>query len=429
MFRVRRKQYYVVPSALRLGIEQVVYAGALYDAAIVDTDYEKLDSLTLGTVRHILQVPPFTPTAFLRWELRLPPSRLRAHKRAIRWAQQLWHESWIGRVILQPYLTGNTQRDQADATHPFFSMGPVGRLTRILREYGLTWKAINGQKPKEAATLRMSHERTRAAFLPWIRAKLEDSKGIPQHHREELAIQMGVDEGSERWKGQRNPQDLPLYLFIEGDLPRAGLWARMPYLRVQLRGAHRLRAPCAWCRGQDREHGHHLMRCTRMPPRLRRRRDAVLQTILEDVAEGARCHHRHPQPDEPTSARNLDRLFYLHWEGPANWRTSATHPRADRHAQPSKEVLTAALWYFRDLLNTYRRSTKGTGPGDANPVWELPVYNTDTDHYTDPGPWAVTDNDPLPPPPIQIGDSLANLTPPPEEPSQQLFGLSPAGSL
>jgi hypothetical protein len=226
---------------------------------------------------------------------------------------------------------------------------------------------------------------------------------------------MGIETGDYSWPGQQNPQDLPLYLFIDGDLPRAGLWARMPYLRVQLRGAERERAPCAWCRSHDKEYGYHLMRCNHMPPRLRRRRDAVLKDILEDVAEGARRQLRYPPLDEPTSNTNLDRLFYLHWEGPSNWRSSKKHPRSDRNVQPSQEVLTAALWYFRDMINTYRLCTKGERPGAANPVWELPVYNRETDVYADSGPWAAGDNQPLPLPPIQIGDSLANLEPPPEE--------------
>jgi hypothetical protein len=222
-------------------IEQVVYAGALYDAAIMDTDYEKLDSLTLAAVRRTLQIPPRTSTAFLRWELRLPPSRLRAHKRALRWAHQLWHGSWIGQEIMNPYLLDNTSRQQADEIHPIFEMGPVGRLTRILKEYGLTWAAIlvknqdekskdeskdekrekkpdASQKPTDEKA-KVSHDCTCAAFLPWIRQKLEDTVGIPATHKKELAVHMRIDEGEYSWAGQLNPQDIPLYLFIDGPRP------------------------------------------------------------------------------------------------------------------------------------------------------------------------------------------------------------------
>jgi hypothetical protein len=94
---------------------------------------------------------------------------------------------------------------------------------------------------------------------------------------------MGMDEGDYSWYGRLNPQDLPLYLFIDGDLSRAGLWACMPYLRAQPRGNKRPRAPCAWYDGREKEYGYHLMRCTRMSPRLRRHRDAVLTDITEEV--------------------------------------------------------------------------------------------------------------------------------------------------
>jgi hypothetical protein len=279
-----------------------------------------------------------------------------------------------------------------------------------------------GQKPKEPETKLVSHKRTRDAFLPWIRQTLQDTPGIPADHKKELAIHMGIKKGDFKWLGQDNPQDLPLYLFVDGDLPRAGLWARMPYLRVQLRGEGRPRAPCAWCGGHNSEYGYHLMRCANMPPRLRRRRDAVLTDIAEEVQTAREQRKKAAPPEEALSPTNLNRLFYLHWEGSSNWRKSRKHPRSDRGRQPSQAVLTKALWYLRDMINTYRLSTKAKGPGAANPVWELPVYNRETDLYADPGPWAPADNQPLPQAPIQIGDSLANLPTPPET---EAFGLSP----
>jgi hypothetical protein len=78
------------------------------------------------------------------------------------------------------------------------------------------------------------------------------------------------------------------------------------------------------------------------------------------------------QPDDPLSPVNLNRLFYLHWEGKGNWVHSRRHPRSDKK-QPSKEVLTAALWYLRDMINTCRLSTKKGK--DANPVWELRLFS------------------------------------------------------
>jgi hypothetical protein len=45
-------------------------------------------------------------------------------------------------------------------------------------------------------------------------------------------------------------------------------------------------------------------------------------------------------------------------------------------------LLIKALWYLRDMINTYRLSTKKDK--GTNPVWELPVYNRETDLYADP---------------------------------------------
>ena len=421
MFQVRRRQYYVVPQALRLGIEQVIYAAALYDTALVDINYKSLDRMTLRAVRNILQVPPTTPTAFLRWELRLWPSHLRAAKRAVGWARHCWHESWIGKEILQHYLLNNVHRERADELHPFFTMGPLGRLSRLLEQVGFSWQQIHAQDPKALKTQRATAGRLETAFVKWLRNKLQSTASIPSRHREEMLDLLGLGEGKPVcW-------DLPLYLYIGGDLPRAGIWARMPYLRYQCRGARVPRAPCAWCGRPESEYGHHLLRCPHMPPRLLRRRDSVLAAILAEVRDASHV----PVREEPQDPVNLERLYQLQWRGSANWKKTppaASYARADKGHQPTKETLTAALWFFRDMINTYRRATAGTGAGGSNPVWELPTYEKATDVYRDPSPGGPADNEPLPrppPPPPQVGDSLANLPPPSPADDDMAFGFSP----
>lgn len=388
IFRVAKGKHLVAPVALRHGIEQVVFAGALYDTAIVDTDYDRLDSMALSTAAQILQVPPSTPSAFLRWELRLWHAELRAHKRSMHLAAQLWHQSWIGKDILQYYLLHRDHRDHHDpAGHPFFNIGPQARLKAILAEYGYDWTTVHTSlvySDDEKAKARLSEKLTeliQPRFASRVREKALETKGMLEDHRREMLDHMGVpppeQERHERLAHARH--ELPLYLYIGKDLPRAGLWTRMPYLRLQRRGEAQRRASCAWCRMPDKEHGHHLLTCSRMPAWLRRRRDRVLQCILEDV----RRSESPPGPYETaTSHANIQRLFHLYWPGKGSWlKGSKRGPsrRSDVGRQPDRQVLTKALWYMRAMINEYRTATAGTGPGGANPVWALPVYGQDPD--------------------------------------------------
>jgi hypothetical protein len=390
IFRVTKGKHLVVPVALRRGIEMVVYAGALYDTALVDTDYDRLDRMVMAVIRQILQVPPRTPSAFLRWELRLWYAELRAHKRALHLAAQLWHESWIGKDILQHYLLERPHRDHHDpASHPFFKIGPQARLERVLELYGYTWARVNTSleyQDDEKAKARLSEKLSdliEPFFASRVRDKARETKGMPEHHRHDMLEHMGVPPPEQERDGLELPahvrHDLPIYLYIGRDLPRAGLWTRMPYLRMQRRGEDVSRAACAWCKLRDKEYGHHLLRCRRMPPGLRRRRDRVLQLILEDV----RRSETPPEPDETATCHaNLQRLFHLYWPGKGSWvKGSKSGPsrRSDCGNQPDREVLTKALWYMRATINEYRKATAGTGPGGSNPVWELPIYGEDPD--------------------------------------------------
>ena len=402
MSRITKGKHLAAPAALRRGIEQVVYAGALYDTAIIDTDYEKLDRMVTSTMAQILQVPPTTPSAFLRWELRLWDGELRAHKRALHLAAQLWHQSWIGKEILKPYLLEREHRDHHDpAGHPFFKIGPQARLLSILNQYGYDWARVGTSlvySDDEKAKARLSEKLSdliAPRFASGAREKALATKGMPEHHRLEMLDHMAVPPPEQERDGLPLPEhvrhDLPLYLYLGGDLPRAGVWTRMPYLRLQRRGEELRRADCAWCRLPEKEHGHHLLTCCRMPGWLRRRRDRVLRLILEDV----RRSKTPPEPHEnATCYANMQRLFHLYWPGKGSWlKGSKSGPsrRADCGQQPDREVLTKALWYMRTMINEYRKATAGTGPGGANPVWELPVYGHDPDPEPEQGSGATSE--------------------------------------
>jgi hypothetical protein len=217
----------------------------------------------------------------------------------------------------------------------------------------------------------------RPQFAQRIIEKALNTRGMSADHRREMLEHMAVPETSEDNMGLEGPDyvrfDIPIYMYVGGDLPRAGFWMRMPYLRLKHRDDEP-RPACSWCQKEDSEYGHHLMRCRRMPPGLLRRRNDVLTDILADAKDAARGELK-------DSLENMNRLFFLYWRGKGNWVKGAKaspSSRADApNQQPSKDVLIKALWYMREVINTYRKATAGTGPGGNNPVWELPVYGQD----------------------------------------------------
>jgi hypothetical protein len=70
-------------------------AKALYPTPVVDVDYEALDTLVYQATCRVMGLPPNAPSAAVRWELRLMPSKLYAHQHALRWACRFAHYSWF----------------------------------------------------------------------------------------------------------------------------------------------------------------------------------------------------------------------------------------------------------------------------------------------------------------------------------------------
>ena len=98
-FTLSPTKHYVAPLALTRGVEQLVYASALYQAPLNKLDYKKLQSTVLSGIRRILQVPATTPSPYILWELRHWPPLLRGHKRIIMAAYRMLHHSHIGAHI------------------------------------------------------------------------------------------------------------------------------------------------------------------------------------------------------------------------------------------------------------------------------------------------------------------------------------------
>jgi hypothetical protein len=201
------------------------------------------------------------------------------------------------------------------------------------------------------------------AFVDRVREKVTaTSKGIPPYHRQQLLRDLNLpsEEASNKEKAAAG-RSIPLYLYLPHDLPRAGVLFRAPYLRLQHRGVFEPRARCAWCDEYDSEYGYHLVRCSRMPPRLRILQDRALSLIQKDVDE----QHRPLR-----SETNLHRLYSLSWDGGSTWIKN----RPDRQHQPSKQALCVSLLYMRETINEYATSTAGSGHGGTDPVWQLPIY-------------------------------------------------------
>ena len=354
-FSFAHDKYYVDPVALRLGIEQLLHASLLFQTAVVDIKYDQLESKTLGMVRRVLQLQPTTPTAYIQWELRLWPPRLRAHKRCLMFVYKIVHHSWIGEQLLRPFLAKCASDDRPlDDLHPIFEAAPLKRMGEVLKEYKLSWYHVYGQwatpyEKREKLADEIEKELLLPAFISYLRERVQHhTPDLPAYHRQQLLRDMDLPSAKD---AAREAALLPLYLYTRHDLPRAGIIFRAPYLRFQPRGAYHRRAACAWCGEDEGECGYHLLRCPRMPRMALVLRNRALLLMRGDVVKQA-----------VSLEQELDRLFCLSWPGLSAWRPG----RVDRGQQPSRDVLEALLLYMRDAINLYA--------ADEPAVWPLPVY-------------------------------------------------------
>jgi hypothetical protein len=290
-FSFRHDKYFVDPVALRLGIEQLLHASLLFQTAVVDLKYDELESKTLGMVRRVLQLQPTTPTAYIQWELRLWPPRLRAHKRCLMFIYKILHHSWIGEQLLRPFLATCAREDRPlDDLHPVFHTAPLKRMGEVLKEYRLSWYYVYGQwatpyDKRDKLADKIDKELLLPAFVRSLRERVQDgTPDLPAYHRHQLLRDMDLPADKD---AARVAALLPLYLYAGHDLPRAGLLFRAPYLRFQPRGAYNRRASCAWCGEDEGECGYHLLRCPHMPRMALVLRNRALLLVRGDVAKQA----------------------------------------------------------------------------------------------------------------------------------------------
>lgn len=361
-FSMGKDRNYVSPEALRVGIQQLVYASMLYETAIQDIDYKKLQQVVVRQCRQVLHLQPTTPTAYVLWELRLWPAHLRAHKRALMFAMYILHHSWFGKMVLRPYLCEDLRKERRpDDIHPAFQVGPLGRLTRILTEYNLSWYHVlrKWDKPwKQRHNVSLEIQRTilLPRYVAYLKQRVTTAEDIPKTHRRQLLRDMALPA----LNACSEARVTPLYHCLSHALSVAGIVFRAPYLRYQNRGAQEARAPCVWCGEWEGECGYHLVRCTNAPPTITALRDRALRLIHTDVA-GADA----PQPDSCAHLEedNVARLFSLYWRGRAKWGPKG---RKDAGRQPDREALQASLLYMQEALNAYA--------SQVSAVWALPTF-------------------------------------------------------
>jgi hypothetical protein len=331
------------------GINQVLLAKALYPTAVTDVDYAALDSIVLRSTTRLLGLPPGAPAALLRWELRLVPTELQGHCRALTFAHRFTAHSWFYRLVMAPLLaiehhllhdlSREERADQGFLTQ-LLGSGPIGRISSLLACYRAS---LFPELPAEPAPsfralwLRLAamasptwHERARAAidqaFQRWCEAKLQS---YPAGFREYLT------------DGQVPHGDgLPRYLKIGGPLARVALRLKAPFLRIWPRDQPP--PPCAWCpRGS--EHWRHLMHCPALPPLLRYQLDTVRARIRQEARLGADPHGQLLQTC----------LLSFTWN------------------HQSQDTLRALLLVASRILGAYRLAVP-TGPGRFA-IWPVPM--------------------------------------------------------
>jgi hypothetical protein len=374
-FAMDKERDYVNPHALRMGIEQLVYASALYESALQKVDYDSILSIVMKRCRQILHLQPTTPTAYILWELRLWPPHLRAHKRAMTFAAFLLHHSWIGKKILLPYVHEASSRSRpVDDIHPIFGLGPLKYITETLRLYGVSWYTVLAKwnkdwKARGQVAMIIQRELLLPRYVEYLRDKVLSAKDIPSYHRQQLLRDMGLPPPSDINSARRTP----IYHDMDGDLPRAGFAFRAPYLRYQNRGEYVPRASCKWCGEYEGECGYHFVRCPSLPQREATLLDRALRLIHRDVR--AALGLQQPLADYGDAIghleeQNLQRLYNLSWEGRGLWQTG----RSDGGKQPGRDALRACLFFMRDTVNAYSAVVPEVR---ALPVYQLAPDLTD----------------------------------------------------
>ena len=286
------------PELLRLGILQVVYAKALYPTALVDINYDHLDAQVYRCIRDLFHMPTNASSTYMRRELGIWPSRFYAHRRALRFLWRLCHSHWTHHAF---HAWLRQTEIPAWFHQGWVHNGVMDRFTKLLATYGFTWKDLWRCSTWKGWTMRIAQ-------------KLEDAiaqyttVAATRHDLPHIAVRYPSFQPA-----------LPAYLRVGGDLACAGMRFRYSRLR-HLPGPPTNRGLCRFCR-RGPENGHHLLRCTQLPPHLATAKCRLSTDIMIEA--------------QNPNLVSFDAMYALHW------------------AHQTTPLLQRVLAFMRNVINAY----------------------------------------------------------------------------
>ena len=345
---IRGRKRTVIPSLWRRGLEVEIYNTHLYPTAVVDIKYEQLDVAIRTATRQLFQLPPDYPNSLLHWELRLWPSELLGHRRALRFAHHLCSPrakagpSWFHDRVIARTRRSAACRTQRTIWNTIQDQGPIGRITLLLSMYKLSWEQLF---TSDHVTWKTAV--TTAIDTAYRHRVLRDLGHHVISLRNHIRLALTAFPGSAAAPRSWIPRQQPAYLRQLGDLGRVAMIFKGPALRLRsLWPSRNIRPPCLWCLQPDSEHGYHMLTCRRPPDHLRAQLEQALQA-LQIEAYGA--------SDRPRRPDRLRALFF-----------ALTWPKQ------TQATLIKTVTIMGAFINQYRRLSRPAGqPDQANPIWRV----------------------------------------------------------
>ena len=376
----KRSTFVVYAPTLTRALNAQVYASCLYNSGLENTDYDRLDQIVVEWVRTLYNLPPTTPTAFIRWELRLVHTDILSVKSTLKMIQSLRSTSIIGRHILDPTVKDHVRQEKP--LGPILDQGPMGRAMSALHDLYEDRVRVGAIASGEPAVLPggavaprdpvdptdpvvwgqmysgeenwggITEAHANRTFVARLDADISHTTGLSpaqqQHLRAAIHLPHRTSLSGSDSKVEDgltlNPATPRRYFYLGGELAVAGLRFRALSIGHHLRDEPR--ESCEWCDEEDAEHGLHLLaRCPAIPPGVEKAREQTLRSVLAE-------HHSAPGNDHPAeetwdATTNIARLYNLEWEGMSTTTTRRV------------------LRYMRDAIRAYCDTARDRMASDA----------------------------------------------------------------